>query len=498
MNSTASKDRISRHTESRPTRRGVFWTLLRFPVRVFRWVRATMTPVSITLLLITIVTLNVIWGYPWTGMFAACCSMLFFGWIANRAFGPRLDVDVMSAVACEAGQSMMVRVHVRNAGRLPILQSWFQLGRLNRDDATSRLTSAGDIGATTQWSSRRTTDWIVQSSRRRLPFLRPGESIDLNYSLVPQRRGRRRLPAVNYASTFPFHLFRFSRGHRVDEMVTVTPRPLTGDDGDEAMQLIQSVGQWARRILAGESMEYTGSREYQVGMSVRRWDFASWARLGKPIVREFSANSVIRATLLVDTSLTIPPLSSKASRRDRRRRMQHDRQRLEKLLSAAATVVHRLTEDGIQVDLAITGQDDEQGNLGTVTQGAVNQAMPLLMRLAVADRCRPEQAVETIAQASIRVGSGSLLVLRNESFDPSEAHAALVRSGVPVEPADVFRSVDPAVDGQALLPHQAKVLMIDEKTTNLPGSGATSSDEMTDVTATVGQSSSRMEPIDAA
>ncbi len=48
--------------------------------------------------------------------------------------------------------------------------------------------------------------------------------------------------------------------------------------------------------------DYVGSREYQIGMPVRRWDFASWARLGKPAVREFAGHSDTLLVIVVDTS----------------------------------------------------------------------------------------------------------------------------------------------------------------------------------------------------
>ena len=72
-------------------------------------------------------------------------------------------------------------------------------------------------------------------------------------------------------------------------------------------------------------LEYVGSREYRPGMPVRRWDFASWARLGHPAVREFSEGRDSLAVLVVDALRRQPVDES-----------------LESVLSRAAAIVDQL------------------------------------------------------------------------------------------------------------------------------------------------------------
>ena len=64
---------------------GVIWSVIASPWRLFQSIRHSMTPASASVLIISIMTLNIIWGYPWTGMFAATLSMLTVGWLINRA-----------------------------------------------------------------------------------------------------------------------------------------------------------------------------------------------------------------------------------------------------------------------------------------------------------------------------------------------------------------------------------------------------------------------------
>lgn len=51
----------------------------------------------------------------------------------------------------------------------------------------------------------------------------------------------------------------------------------------------------------GESPEYIGNREYVPGEPARRLDFRSWARLARPVVREYQEEYYCRIALILDT-----------------------------------------------------------------------------------------------------------------------------------------------------------------------------------------------------
>ena len=51
----------------------------------------------------------------------------------------------------------------------------------------------------------------------------------------------------------------------------------------------------------GMNGEYVGSREYQPGIPVRKWDYPSWARLGQPVVREYCDPRYPSAAVVLDT-----------------------------------------------------------------------------------------------------------------------------------------------------------------------------------------------------
>ena len=80
-----------------------------------------MTGGSVTLLLMGIVSLNIVWGYPWMGMFASCFAMFVVGWIVNRFMSPRLKVALDVPLAVRAGESFVARISLIHEGRLPAM-----------------------------------------------------------------------------------------------------------------------------------------------------------------------------------------------------------------------------------------------------------------------------------------------------------------------------------------------------------------------------------------
>jgi len=65
------------------------------PLGLWRRLRGAMTPSSVTLLVFGIVSVNIIWGYPWIGIFSACASLRVVGRILNRWMLPQLKLELL-------------------------------------------------------------------------------------------------------------------------------------------------------------------------------------------------------------------------------------------------------------------------------------------------------------------------------------------------------------------------------------------------------------------
>ena len=366
----------------------LFARIVLSPVRLFLSVRRSMTAASVSLLLIGIVTVNIVWGYPWTGMFSACASMLFVGWTINRIMRPNLQLGFTLPNSSAADQPFSVVTHLKNRSRLPAMDLGVGFDAAPRQDRGSHRAANAPAGCRSL------------TSRQSLSLIRPAERRDLHATMVSDRRGIHSLPDVIVTSMFPFHLFQSSRRYASETCIAITPRLMTGEEDAVCRGLLNTLGGWSRRLLSGDALDYTGSREYEVGMSVRRWDFASWARLGRPIVQEFQSPSIQMVMLIVDTSVSdaIAPSDS------------HDESPMERVLSLAATAVTELTRKMVSVRLYVTCESPSLAS-GIGLTPSPSDVESLLIRLAGAESVSPLDADQRQQEVLEQVGHFPVLVL---------------------------------------------------------------------------------------
>ena len=148
-----------------------------------------------------------------------------------------------------------------------------------------------------------------------LATLPPGESVRLPFSLTPRQRGLYVVPPAQVETTFPFNLVRTTITTVDLGRLLVVPsfHPLTAIHLPVAHRY--QPGGIAMTSRVGESPEYIGNREFVPGEPARRLDFRSWARLGRPVVREFQEEYFGRVALVLDTHVRVPRLAELARRR---------------------------------------------------------------------------------------------------------------------------------------------------------------------------------------
>lgn len=375
---------------SRKTR----WSRRRLALKALRWcnpivwwlaLRRSMTGGSVTLLLMGIVSLNIVWGYPWMGMFASCFAMFVVGWIVNRFMSPRLKVALDVPLAVRAGESFVARISLIHEGRLPAMSLSAGLDHSRRKHGRRDIEMPLDASAM-QW----------------VPDIAPGATSTIEQSLTFLRRGVHEMPPVRVESLFPFQLFRSTQWLDSGESMVITPRRLDWDS-EMAWQVIHaSLRGLAVGLSQGDHQHYVGSLEYRAGMPVRRWDFASWARLGRPILREFNSAAKQTVTVFIDTT----PVESDAAvtPMSRWRRYADDEDAsLERLLSIASAGLETLVGANVQVRLVVPWQapsviqsQERNGKLRSVLCEGASDPTPLLMALAEAEPVDADTAQEVL------------------------------------------------------------------------------------------------------
>ena len=134
-----------------------------------------------------------------------------------------------------------------------------------------------------------------------LPPLLPGGEVETRVELTPLRRGVIRFTGVTFARPDPLGLVRSFVKAPAAQTVLVLPRryllPRVQLPGTEKYQS----GGVAMAANVGRSDEFVSLRDYRRGDPVRHIHWRSWAKTGKPIVKEFEDDYFTRHALVLDT-----------------------------------------------------------------------------------------------------------------------------------------------------------------------------------------------------
>jgi len=131
-----------------------------------------------------------------------------------------------------------------------------------------------------------------------------GESRQIGFAFVPQRRGTVRFKGASLFRTDPLGLVRSSQRLPLPGRLVVLPRryPVAPFALPGARRLQRRGVANAGKV--GESEDFLGLRDYRPGDSPKQIHWRSWARMGRPIVRENEDEYFTRHALILDTFCT--------------------------------------------------------------------------------------------------------------------------------------------------------------------------------------------------
>jgi len=131
--------------------------------------------------------------------------------------------------------------------------------------------------------------------------LPPNGEADVELELVPLKRGVLHFDSVTVARPDPFMLFRAFSTVKRPGSITILPKryalPHIALPGSQQYQH----GGVALAASIGESEEFVSLRDYRPGDPLRRIHWRSWAKVGRPVVKEFQDEFFVRHALILDT-----------------------------------------------------------------------------------------------------------------------------------------------------------------------------------------------------
>jgi uncharacterized protein (DUF58 family) len=139
-----------------------------------------------------------------------------------------------------------------------------------------------------------------------VPTAPPDQEVEVRAELTPLRRGVLRFNGVTLARSDPLGLCRAFSHLSLPQSLLVLPKryPLPAVALPGAMRYQQ--GGVALASNVGRSDEFVALRDYRRGDPLRHIHWRSWARAGKPVVKEYEDEFFVRHALVLDTFVEHP------------------------------------------------------------------------------------------------------------------------------------------------------------------------------------------------
>jgi uncharacterized protein (DUF58 family) len=255
-----------------------------------------------------------------------------------------------------------------------------------------------------RWQALLTRKRAAEVAEHPLPPLPARGVAEVRAEMRPLRRGLLSLTGVTVARPDPFGLVRGLRRVALPDTLLVLPRrypvPPIRLGGTRKFQQ----GGVALASSVGDSEEFAALRDYRPGDPRRRIHWRSWARVGRPVVREHQDEFFARHALVLDTFAGAA-----------------QGERFEAAVSVAASLACALDTGESLLDLLFVGPRAYSLTVGRGL-GHVDQLLEVLAGVRVC-RDEPFAALHRLVLTRADALSGCLVVL----LEWDEARQAFVR-----------------------------------------------------------------------
>jgi len=285
-------------------------------------------------------------------------ALLLLAWASSLFFRARVEVRRELPRYATAGEPFHYAVAVTNRGargirgamlreRVADPRPAYQAWRRAREPGEARRNWFDRHMGYFRWRwliERRTPETPPETA---LPELPPGASRSVRMTLTPRRRGRIELAGLRLGRTDPLGLVRGLVRVPLEAHITALPRryrlPALALPGRRKHQR----GGLSFVSSVGDSEEFLALREYRPGDPLQHIHWKSFARTGRPIVKEFQDEFFERHALVLDTAA---PDGEDAA--------------FEDAVAVAASFVHTIDTQECLLDLLFVGGEVRQYSAG--------------------------------------------------------------------------------------------------------------------------------------
>ena len=254
---------------------------------------------------------------------------------------------------------------------------------------------------------------FAQIHEQPVPDLPGDTEMSIATDLLPLRRGVLRLTGTTVACPDPFGLFRSLHKIPCPQSVLILPKryPMPRFELPGSMKYQQGGVSMASSV--GESEEFVALREYRAGDPLRRMHWKSFAKLGKPIIKEYQDEFFVRHALLLDTFGAMP-----------------EEAQFEEAVSVAASLACTIQDQDSLLDLMFVGPEAYCFTSGR----GVSNVDRILEVLASVKLCQEKDfsALESLVLTHAADLSGCLCVFLSWDEARQRLIKSLISRGVPL------------------------------------------------------------------
>lgn len=358
-------------------------------------------------------------------IFSFGCSIFIFSLIFCLVFRPKLsitrnlpefatvDEELNYSVNFDATSSAKITgLHINDQFKQPFPS----YGQFRNSYAPSNLSSNSfdRIVGYYKWL------WILRYLRgadSARSEISPSRINSFKLSFTPKRRGIINMEGINVYRPDPFGLCFAKRTIKSPDSVLVLPkRYLVPHISLPGTSAIHQPGGIPFSSSIGESDEFSSLREYRPGDSFRGIHWKSWAKTGKPIVKETHPEFFIRNALVLDTIIPASELDS------------FKYQAFEEAVSVATSFLCTIDTQESLLDLIFVG--DKPYNF---TTGRGLGSPSAMLKILACAQMASDKSFETLACSVLKnssLFSGCILILCGFDDERREFHNRLLQSKI--------------------------------------------------------------------
>lgn len=248
--------------------------------------------------------------------FSLLLALLLIAWLTVRLGRTKFSAQRVLPRFASAGSPVKYRIRFKNQGRFQLREVGLLEELADPRPTMEEFLNTPEPGEEKRnWIDRTygfyRWQWLIEINQRgtvnevTVPRCLPGATVEVELELLPKRRGVLHFERLIATSMDPLGVFRQISPILLADKLLILPKRYPIPHFALPGTLRYQQGGVALAAAVGESEEFVSLRDYRPGDPMRHIHWRSWARSGKPIVKEFQDEFFVRHALILDTFDTV-------------------------------------------------------------------------------------------------------------------------------------------------------------------------------------------------